>query len=75
MFGIIRHLVVKKGVLLVLSPNLLSFLGLPEHSNIFFSNLKSTLMFLFEDMVAYLIIIPIWRSYGMFNRDLLKIFQ
>ena len=35
----------------------------------------STLMFLSKDLVAYLIILPMWGLYGTFNRDLLKILQ
>ena len=34
-----------------------------------------TLMFLLQDLVVYSIIHMTQRSYGTFNRDLLKIFQ
>ena len=33
--------------------------------------LAATLMFLSKDLVAYLIILPMWGLYGTFNRDLL----
>ena len=37
--------------------------------------MMSTLIFLLKDLVAYLIILPTWRSYGTFDRDLLEIFK